>query len=107
MGTMIQKYKFQEVDFRGEQFKDHTRPLKGNNDLLSLTKPEVILNIHKEYLEAGADLITTNTFNANRISMADYGMENQVYEMNFQSARLARKAHYAFLKIPPGPKTIL
>ena len=92
MGTMIQKHKFQEVDFRGEQFRDHPRPLKGNNDLLSLTKPEVIVNIHKEYLEAGADLITTNTFNANRISMADYGMENRVYEMNFQSARLAEKA---------------
>ena len=96
MGTMIQKYKFQEVDFRGEQFRDHPRPLKGNNDLLSLTKPEVIVNIHKEYLEAGADLITTNTFNANRISMADYGMENQVYEMNFQSARLAEKAIMLF-----------
>ena len=92
MGTMIQKHKLQEADFRGEQFSDHPRPLKGNNDLLSLTKPEVILNIHKEYLEAGADLITTNTFNANRISMADYGMEPRVYEMNFQSARLAEKA---------------
>jgi 5-methyltetrahydrofolate--homocysteine methyltransferase len=96
MGTMIQKHKLQEVDFRGEQFSDHPKPLKGNNDLLSLTKPEVILNIHKEYLEAGADLITTNTFNANRISMADYGMENRVYEMNFQSARLAGKGYCAF-----------
>jgi 5-methyltetrahydrofolate--homocysteine methyltransferase len=92
MGTMIQKHKLQETDFRGEQFRNHSRPLKGNNDLLSLTKPDVILNIHKEYLEAGADLITTNTFNSNRISMADYGMESQVYEMNFQSARLAAKA---------------
>ena len=92
MGTMIQKHKLQEADFRGEQFRDHPRPLKGNNDLLSLTKPEVILNIHKEYLEAGADLITTNTFNANKVSMADYGMESQVYEMNFQSAKLAAKA---------------
>ena len=92
MGTMIQKHKLQEADFRGEQFRDHPRSLKGNNDLLSITKPEIILNIHKEYLEAGADLITTNTFNANRISMADYGMENQVYEMNYQSAKLAEKA---------------
>lgn len=92
MGTMIQKHKLQEADFRGEQFRDHPRLLKGNNDLLSLTKPDVILNIHKEYLEAGADLITTNTFNANRISMADYGMESRVYEMNLQSARLAAKA---------------
>ena len=92
MGTMIQKHKLQEADFRGEQFRDHPKLLKGNNDILSLTKPEIILNIHKEYLEAGADLITTNTFNANRISMADYGMEDQIYEMNFQSAKLAEKA---------------
>ena len=92
MGTMIQKHKFQETDFRGEQFRDHPKPLKGNNDILSLTKPEIILNIHKEYLEAGADLITTNTFNANRISMVDYGMGKQIYEMNFQSAKLAEKA---------------
>jgi 5-methyltetrahydrofolate--homocysteine methyltransferase len=92
MGTMIQKHKLQETDFRGEQFRDHPKPLKGNNDILSLTKPEIILNIHKEYLEAGADLITTNTFNANRISMADYGMGKQIYEMNFQSAKLAEKA---------------
>ena len=92
MGTMIQKHKLQEADFRGEQFRDHPTPLKGNNDILSITKPEVILNIHREYLEAGADLITTNTFNSNRISMADYGMESQVYEMNFQSAKLAERA---------------
>jgi len=92
MGTMIQKHRLQETDFRGEQFRDHPRPLKGNNDILSLTKPEVILNIHKEYLEAGADLITTNTFNANRISMADYGMEGHVYDINFQSVKLAEKA---------------
>lgn len=92
MGTMIQRHKLQEADFRGEQFRHHPRPLKGNNDILSLTKPEIILNIHKEYLEAGADLITTNTFNSNRISMADYGMEGHVYEMNFQSAKLAEKA---------------
>jgi 5-methyltetrahydrofolate--homocysteine methyltransferase len=92
MGTMIQKHKLQEADFRGEQFRDHPKPLKGNNDILSLTKPEIILNIHKEYLEAGADLITTNTFNSNRISMADYGMEELVYEMNFQSAKLVEKA---------------
>lgn len=92
MGTMIQKYRLQEADFRGEEFRDHPLPLKGNNDILSITRPDVILEIHKGYLEAGADLITTNTFNANRISMADYGMEDQVYEMNLQSARLAEKA---------------
>ena len=92
MGTMIQKHKLLENDYRGEKFKDHPRSQKGNNDLLSLTKPEIILNIHTEYLEAGADLITTNTFNSNRISMSDYGMESQVYAMNLQSARLAAEA---------------
>ena len=89
---MIQKHKLQEADFRGELFKDHPRPQKGNNDLLSLTKPAIILDIHKEYLDAGADLITTNTFNSNRISMEDYGMEDHVYQMNFQSAKLAAEA---------------
>lgn len=92
MGTMIQKQKLQEPDFRGEQFRSHPKPLKGNNDILSITRPEVILDIHRQYLEAGADIITTNTFNANRISMADYGMEDQVYEMNLHSARLAVRA---------------
>ncbi len=92
MGTMIQKQKLQEADYRGERFKDHRKSQKGNNDLLSLTKPEVISKIHKGYLEAGADIITTNTFNANRISMSDYGMEELAYEINFQSAILAGKA---------------
>jgi 5-methyltetrahydrofolate--homocysteine methyltransferase len=92
MGTMIQKYRLQEADYRGERFRDHLKPQKGNNDLLSLTNPEIIKNIHTGYLEAGADIITTNTFNSNRISMADYGMEEQVYNMNFQSARLAIEA---------------
>ena len=92
MGTMIQKHKFQESDYRGDKFKDHPMLQKGNNDLLSLTKPEIIKSIHREYLEAGADIITTNTFNSNRISMSDYGMESQVYDMNFQSARLAAEA---------------
>jgi len=91
MGTMIQKHKLGEEDYRGKKFKDHPKPQKGNNDLLSITKPEIISNIHKGYLEAGADIITTNTFNSNRISMADYGMEEYVYEMNFQSAMLARE----------------
>ena len=92
MGTMIQKHKLQESDYRGEKFKDHPMLQKGNNDLLSLTKPEIIKGIHREYLEAGADIITTNTFNSNRISMSDYGMESQVYNMNLQSARLAAEA---------------
>ena len=78
MGTMIQKHKLQEDDFRGELFRDHPLPQKGNNDLLTLTRPEIIKKIHRDYLEAGADIITTNTFNANRVSMSDYGMEDQV-----------------------------
>ncbi len=96
MGTMIQKHGLQEDDYRGTAFRDHPKPQKGNNDLLSLTNPEIILNIHKGYLEAGADIITTNTFNSNRISMADYGMEDQVYNMNFESVGLVRKAITGF-----------
>ncbi len=92
MGTMIQKHKLKEEDYRGSRFGEHPRTLKGNNDLLSITQPGVILGIHRGYLEAGADLITTNTFNSNRISMADYGMEELVYEINYQSALLAGKA---------------
>ncbi len=89
MGTMIQKFKLHEEDFRGERFRGHPMPQKGNNDLLSLTQPEIIKSIHRQYLEAGADMITTNTFNSNRISMADYGMEDMVYELNLQAARNA------------------
>ena len=92
MGTMIQKHKLQESDYRGERFKDHPKLQKGNNDLLSITKPEIIKGIHRQYLEAGADIITTNTFNSNRISMSDYGMEDQVYNLNLQSAHLAAEA---------------
>jgi 5-methyltetrahydrofolate--homocysteine methyltransferase len=92
MGTMIQKLKLQDSDYRGDRFKDHPMLQKGNNDLLSLTKPEVIKGIHLEYLRAGADIITTNTFNSNRISMSDYGMESHVYDMNRQSAMLAAEA---------------
>jgi len=92
MGTMIQRHKLQESDYRGEMFKEHPMLQKGNNDLLSITKPEVIKGIHREYLEAGADIITTNTFNSNKISMADYGMEGMVYELNVGAARLAAAA---------------
>jgi 5-methyltetrahydrofolate--homocysteine methyltransferase len=92
MGTMIQRHKLRESDYRGEMFKDHPMLQKGNNDLLSLTKPEIIKGIHREYLEAGADIITTNTFNSNRISMSDYGMESQVYNLNLQAASLAAEA---------------
>lgn len=92
MGTMIQQHRLSEERFRGERFKDHPRPLKGNNDLLVLTQPDIIRSIHLEYLQAGADIITTNTFNSNRISMSDYGMEDLVYELNLEAARLAVEA---------------
>jgi 5-methyltetrahydrofolate--homocysteine methyltransferase len=92
MGTMIQKHRLLENDYRGDKFSDHPKLQKGNNDLLSITKPEIIKGIHRQYLEAGADIITTNTFNSNRISMSDYGMEEQVYNFNLQSARLAAEA---------------
>lgn len=92
MGTMIQKHKLTENEFRGERFKDHPKLQKGNNDLLVLTKPEIINSIHTGYLEAGADIITTNTFNSNRISMSDYGMESLVYEMNYKAVLIAKSA---------------
>jgi 5-methyltetrahydrofolate--homocysteine methyltransferase len=98
MGTMIQKHKLQEKDYSGERFKEHPMLQKGNNDLLSITKPDIIKDIHRQYLEAGADIITTNTFNSNRISMSDYGMEEQVYDMNLQSAHLAAEAITEFEK---------
>jgi 5-methyltetrahydrofolate--homocysteine methyltransferase len=92
MGTMIQTYKLSEADYRGERFRDWPCDLKGNNDLLSLTQPKIIDDIHRAYLEAGADIVETNTFNATAISMADYQMQSLVYELNFESARLARRA---------------
>src|SRR5215470_7252542 len=82
MGTMIQRYKLAEADYRGDRFKDWPTDLKGNNDLLSLTQPQIIKEIHKEYLNAGADIVETNTFNAQRISLADYHMEGLAFEMN-------------------------
>ncbi|WP_296900246.1 methionine synthase, partial [Thiohalocapsa sp.] len=91
MGTMIQRRKLEEADYRGERFKDWPSDLKGNNDLLVLTRPELIADIHGEYLAAGADIIETNTFNGTRIAMADYGMEELVYEINLAAARLARE----------------
>ncbi len=91
MGTMIQRHELDEAAFRGDRFRDHASDLRGNNDLLSLTQPDVIRSIHREFLEAGADIIETNTFNANAISMSDYGMESLVYEMNRAAAVLARE----------------
>jgi 5-methyltetrahydrofolate--homocysteine methyltransferase len=92
MGTMIQRYQLTEADYRGERFKDWPSDLKGNNDLLSLTQPHIIKEIHGKYLEAGADIIETNTFNAQRVSMADYGMEELSYEINLAAARIAKEA---------------
>ena len=92
MGTMIQRHKLEEEDYRGERFADWPSDLKGNNDLLVLTQPQVILDIHEQYLDAGADIIETNTFNGTRIAMADYGMEELTYEINFEAAKLARQA---------------
>lgn len=92
MGTMIQRHKFTEADFRGERFKDHAKDLRGDNDLLTLTQPAAIKAIHRAYLEAGADIIETNTFSCTSIAQADYGLEHIVYELNYEGARLARAA---------------
>jgi len=100
MGTMLQAYQLEEADFRGDRFKDHPSDLKGNNDLLSLSRPDVVEAIHTAYLEAGADLIETNTFNANAISQSDYGTEDLVYEINLKSAKIARKSADKFSHDP-------
>jgi 5-methyltetrahydrofolate--homocysteine methyltransferase len=91
MGTMLQAYKFTEEDFRGERFKEYPTPLQGNNDLLSITQPEAIKTIHAKYFDAGADIIETNTFSGTTIAMADYQLEDLVYELNFQSAKIAKE----------------
>ena len=96
MGTMIQRYTLTEEDFRGEQFKNHTCDLKGNNDLLSITRPDIVKAIHREYLDAGADIIETNTFSGTSIAQADYSLESSVYELNFQSAKIAKDVAIAF-----------
>ena len=96
MGTMIQTYKLEEEDYRGDKFKDHDIPLKGNNDLLSITRPEIIKEIHRGYLNAGADIIETNTFSSTSIAMKDYGLENIVYELNYESAKIAKEVASEF-----------
>ncbi len=101
MGTMIQRYPLGEADFRGERFKNWHRDVKGNNELLSITRPDIISAIHNEYLEAGADIIETNTFGSQRVSMADYGMEDLSRELNLASARLAREACDKWTKLTP------
>lgn len=108
MGTMIQRQGLSEEDFRGERFADWPSDLKGNNDLLALTQPDLITDLHREYLDAGADLIETNTFSAQRISLADYGMEELAYEMNVAAARLARTAaDEASARDPKQPRWVL
>jgi 5-methyltetrahydrofolate--homocysteine methyltransferase len=102
MGTMIQRYNLDEEDFRKGWFEDHPSPLKGNNDLLSLTRPDIIRAIHAEYLEAGADIIETNTFSGTRIAQADYGLEKAVYDINFHSAKIAREVADEFTKKDPN-----
>lgn len=102
MGSMIQQYRLEEKDYRGAEFAKHPRDQKGNNELLSLTQPQVIQAIHKAYLEAGADIIETNTFGGTKIAMADYGMEDQVYKMNFESARLAKELALEYSKKDPS-----
>lgn len=101
MGTMLQRYQFTEEDYRGERFKNWESPLKGNNDLLSLTQPQAIEAVHRKYLEAGADIIETNTFSGTTIAMADYHMEDLVYELNYESAKIARKVCDEFTAINP------
>ena len=100
MGTMIQRYPLEEVDFRGERFASHVSSLKGNNDLLNITRPDIIFEIHKEYLAAGADIIETNTFSGTTIAQADYHLEDAVYDINFQGAKLARDAADLFTDKP-------
>jgi len=107
MGTMLQRYNFSEEDFRGERFKDFPYSLKGNNDLLSITQPQAIKDIHAQYFEAGADIVETNTFSSTTIGMADYHLEDIVYELNFQSAKIAREVADEFTaRNPEKPRFV-
>ena len=102
MGTMIQRHKLEEEDFRGDRFKHHPVALKGNNDLLSITRPDIIADIHRQYFEAGADIAETNTFSSTSIAQADYQLESAVYDLNYQSARIAREVADEFTIQNPG-----
>jgi len=106
MGTMIQRLKLTEADFRGERFKDWPRDLKGNNDLLILTRPDAVEAIHRQYFEAGADIVETNTFSSTSIAQADYGMEALAYELNFEGARIARRAADAVAAATGRPRFV-
>lgn len=101
MGTMIQKHILTEEDFRGTRFKNHKFPLKGNNDLLSITRPDIIKEIHRQYFEAGADIAETNTFSGTKVAQSDYHLEDIVYELNFQSAKIAKEVADEFTKREP------
>ena len=101
MGTMIQRYKLGEADFRGTRFADHAKDLKGNNDLLVMTRPDVVREIHEGYLAAGADIVETNTFGATSIAQEDYGLGHVAREMNVAAAKVAREAYIFFQPIPP------
>lgn len=106
MGTMIQQHKLDEAAYRGSQYKDHGQPLQGNNDLLSITQSGIIADIHKAYFEAGADITETNTFNANRISQADYGLESEVRRINIESARIAKQVAQEY-STPEKPRFVV
>jgi 5-methyltetrahydrofolate--homocysteine methyltransferase len=107
MGTMIQRHALEESDFRGDRFRDHPKLLKGNNDLLSITRPDIITEIHNQYLEAGADIIETNTFSSTSIAQADYGLQQLAYELNLASAKIARHCADEFTaKNPQKPRFV-
>lgn len=109
MGTMIQRYKLEETDFRNEALKDHPKSLKGNNDLLSVTRPDIIRTIHAQYFEAGADIVETNTFSGTTIAQADYGLDTDewVYQINYQSAKIAKEVALEFTaKYPEQPRFV-
>ena len=107
MGTMIQRHKLSEQDFRGARFANHSHDLKGDNDVLVLTRPDVIGSIHREYLAAGSDIIETCTFNSNAIAQADYGLERACYELNLEGAKLARAAADEYTaKTPEQPRFV-
>jgi len=107
MGTMIQRHTLTEEDFRGERFKDHRYPLKGNNDLLSITRPDIIKEIHRQYFQAGADIVETNTFSSTTIAQADYHLEDAVYDLNYLSAKIAKEVANEFtLSEPHKPRFV-
>jgi 5-methyltetrahydrofolate--homocysteine methyltransferase len=102
MGTMIQRHVLTDADFKGDRFKDHPYPLKGNNDLLSITRPDIIKDIHRQYLAAGADILETNTFSSTTIAQADYHLESIAYELNYESAKIAKDVAIEFTKKDPS-----